>query len=152
MMTLWKMGPAEILESGLDVADLVAVNDLAQYGITGDVIDGLVKYQIMPDCFLIDGEDQIQTRKQDIFGLVEKFMLNNLNLYTAVAQAKETKETAQKVLQVLQENTFKLTDDDIAQLESGVKLSDLLLGKKERGEHIPEPLQVIDDNLVDHVR
>jgi len=56
------------------------------------------------------------------------------------------------VLQVLQENTFKLTDDDIAQLESGVKLSDLLLGKKERGEHIPEPLQVIDDNLVDHVR
>jgi hypothetical protein len=117
----WK----ELNDHGIQPENLIRVEDLSKVGFNSEIINGMLKYEIFPQAFLVVGV--IYVLREDLFKVVETLLGNALKLYESVEESeKKVKEAAQ----LIEENAVPITEADFQRVESGeISMVDLIATK-----------------------
>ncbi len=117
----WK----ELHDHGIQPENLICVEDLGKVGFNSEIINGMLKYEIFPQAFLVVGAAYVL--KDEIFKVVETLLGNALKLYESVEESeKKVKEAAQ----LIEENAVPITEADFQRVEAGeISMVDLITTK-----------------------
>lgn len=92
------------------------VEDLGWFGLDDHVVEGFVRFDIMPDIYVFDREPATNyVSNDDILEVINKLLRNAVDLYTAVETHRQRSE---EYARVLRENAVELTPEDIEDLSN----------------------------------
>jgi hypothetical protein len=105
---------------------LVAIEQLGMYGFDQEIMDGMVKYEIFPAVYTINGADYVSGA--EVFTVVRQLLRNSIRLYETV---DESEKRTREAKELLESNSVKLKESDFRRLESGeITLTELVHEKK----------------------
>jgi hypothetical protein len=128
-MQIWKITHEQLRAAGRSINSFIRTSDLMKYGFTDEVVESLLRFEIFPNRYVIQGD--VYIHRQDLHELLSKFIMNNIKLYETVELEKAK---AAEAKQVFESNTFPLSPEDFERMNSGeIGLTALLLEKKASG-------------------
>jgi hypothetical protein len=117
----WK----ELNDHGIQPENLIRVEDLGKVGFNSEIINGMLKYEIFPQAFLVVGVAYVL--REDLFKVVETLLGNALKLYESV---EESEKKAKEAAQLIKENAVPITEEDFQRVEAGeISMVDLITAK-----------------------
>jgi hypothetical protein len=117
----WK----ELHDHGIQPEHLIRVEDLGKVGFSSEIIQGMLKYEIFPQAFLVVGVAYVL--RDEIFKVVHTLLGNALKLYESV---EESEKKVREAAQLIEENAVPITEEDFQRVEAGeVSMVDLITTK-----------------------
>jgi hypothetical protein len=80
----------QLKEAGVKMGEMLALDNIGQYGYTNDVIEGLVALDIFPDVFSINGK--LYVGKSDLFAGVTVLMRSAIDAHKAEMMLEDYKK------------------------------------------------------------
>jgi len=108
--TVTKLDYNQMHKCGWDMTHFIEVAALGYYGFTGDIITAMKQYEIFPKVFSIYGK--LYVRRVVIFGAVQQFLENTMQLYRSSIEAEEKRIECEKY--IAEHPPVKVTAEDIA--------------------------------------
>ena len=106
---------------------LIAIEQLGMYGFDQEIMDGMIRYEIFPSVFTINGTDYVSGA--EVFQVVRQLLRNSIRLYEAV---DETEKRTAEAKELLESGAVKLKESDFQRMEAGeITLTELIQEKKE---------------------
>jgi hypothetical protein len=105
---------------------LIAIEQLGMYGFDQEIMDGMIRYEIFPPVFVVNGTDYVSGA--EVFQVVRQLLRNSIRLYEAVDESE--KRTAE-AKELLESGAVKLKESDFQRMEAGeITLTELIQEKK----------------------
>jgi hypothetical protein len=104
----------DLKKMNLKQSDLIPVSALGAFGFDDDIIKSLAKYEILPQVLKV--QHVYYMIREEVFGLVNRFIKNELAIYKAVEDKENLLAESAKFIE---ENKVKLTKEDLEKIEAG---------------------------------
>ena len=105
---------------------LITIEQLGMYGFDQEIMDGMIRYEIFPPVFMVNGTDYVSGA--EVFTVVRQLLRNSIRLYEAVEESEKRSAEAKDLLET---GAVKLKESDFCRMEAGeITLTDLIYEKK----------------------
>lgn len=125
---------SDLKKMGLKPCDIISIDMLGEYGFDDQLIKSMVDFEIFPDVIKLESGSTFNyfVAKDQIFGIVNRLLKNELAIYKAVAEKDKVVAEAEKYIE---ENKIKIEPEDLERIKTGeITMIELLESKEKHVE------------------